>query len=231
MPYTLNNAPVTGFGAMIPERGNWTARVQLSTDTVFTKGQAVTFVVEDATFAGTIIRGGPFLSRASYLIVGGAGAWRLAVGPGALRSDGGIRLSAAADKLLSAVNMAAITAGLQGRERLTVQSDRTLGPASTRVKMTGAAVLDILGAWYMQPDGTTVIGTRPAPTIAAPVIVIEDYTPDDERVDVSVPSGEIAAFLAQMGGSVSGAPLEAPVAFKSCAVNLDGGKLRFTVNP
>jgi hypothetical protein len=237
MTFTFNNAPVSALNLTIPKIGNITARVVTTTDVDAPIGSRASLILEDLSIICTPIRGRNHLSRGNYLVVGGAGAWRLYVpsdpttgARGGLRSDAGIKLSTAANALAAAVNVAATRAGLAGRESVTVSNDRVLGPAHVRLGMTGAACLDTLGAWYMRPDGVTVIGTRPTGASSAK-IVVGPFDPSCNKLIVSLPQGDVAALVNSIGSTITGPTIEGEIIFESLEITIADGKIRYTVNP
>ena len=230
MAFTFNNAPISALNLSIPKIGNITARVTTTTDVDAPIGSRASLILEDLSIICTPIRGRNHLSRGNYLVVGGAGAWRLPVKSGGLRSDAGIKLSTAANALAAAVNVAATRAGLAGRESVTVSNDRVLGPAHVRLGMTGAACLDTLGAWYMRPDGVTVIGTRPTGASSAK-IVVGPFDPSCNKLIVSLPQGDVAALVNSIGSTITGPTIEGEIIFESLEITIADGKIRYTVNP
>lgn len=230
MAFTFNNAPISALNLTIPKIGNITARVTTTTDVDAPIGSRASLILEDLTIICTPIRGRNHLSRGNYLVVGGAGAWRLPVKSGGLRSDAGIKLATAANALAAAVNVAATRAGLAGRESVTVTNDRALGPAHVRLGMTGAACLDTLGAWYMRPDGVTVIGTRPTGASSAK-IVVGPFDPSCNKLIVSLPQGDVAALVNSIGSTITGPTIEGEIIFESLDITIADGKIRYTVNP
>lgn len=230
MAFTFNNAPMSALNLTIPKIGNITARVTTTTDVDAPIGSRASLILEDLTIICTPIRGRNHLSRGNYLVVGGAGAWRLPVKSGGLRSDAGIKLSTAANALAASVNVAATRAGLVGRESVTVSNDRVLGPAHVRLGMTGAACLDTLGAWYMRPDGVTVIGARPTGTSNAK-IVVGPFDPSCNKLIVSLPQGDVAALVNSIGSTITGPTIEGEIIFESLEITIADGKIRYTVNP
>lgn len=221
----------------IPKNGIFSARVTTTTDVTAPLGSRAQITLEDLTFVCTPVRGRNHLSRGSYLVVGGTGAWRHyipsnpTVGPkGGLRSDGGIKLSTAANALATAANLVAAKKGLAGRESITVTSDRVLGPAHVRVGMPGSASLDMFGPWYMRPDGVTVIGPRPTSTFTAK-IVVGPFDPACEKLTVALPQGDVAALVNSIGSTFTAPTVEGTINFESLEINISDGKIRFTINP
>jgi len=237
MPFTFNNAPISALNLTIPKNGNMTARVSTTTDVDAPLGSKSQIILEDLTFVCTPVRGRNHLSRGNYFVVGGAGAWRLYVpsnptvgARGGLRSDAGIKLSSAASALVAAVNVVAARSGLGGRENITVQNDRVLGPAHVRLGMTGSACLDTFGKWYMRPDGITVIGSRPA---GAPMakFVVGPFDPSCDKLIVSLPQGDVAALVNSIGSVITGSTIEGQINFESLDITIADGKIRYTINP
>jgi hypothetical protein len=230
MPFTFNDSPVSALNLLIPKIGNITARVTTTTDVTSPIGSRARLILEDLTIICTPVRGRNHLSRGNYLVVGGAGAWRLPVNSGGLRSDGGIKLSTVADALVAAVNITATSRGLGGRESVEVTNDRTLGSAHVRLGMTGSATLDTLGAWYMRPDGVTVIGSRPANNPLAK-FVVGPFDPSCDKLVVSLPQGDIAVLVNSIGSAITAPTIEGEINFESLEITIADGKIRYTINP
>lgn len=230
MPFTFNRAPISTLNLTIPKVGNMSARVTTTTDVSAPLGSRAEIIIEDLTFVCSPICGRNHLSRGNYLVVGGAGAWRLPVKSGGLRSDGGIKLSTAANALVAAVNLEATRKGLTGRESITVTSDRVLGPAHVRVGMTGSSCLDMLGPWYMRPDGITVIGNRPA-DISTAKVVVGPFDPSSDKLIVSLPQGDVSTLVNSIGSTITGPTIEGNIIFESLEIMIADGKIRYTVNP
>jgi hypothetical protein len=230
MPFTFNNSPISTLNLSIPKVGNMSARVTTTTDVTAPLGSRAQIILEDLTFVCTPVRGRNHLSRGNYLVVGGAGAWRLPIKSDGLRSDSGVKLSHVASLLKKGVDAVATQQGLVGRESVIVTNDRTLGPAHVRIGMTGASTLDILGAWYMRPDGVTVIGNRPTGTSTAKIIV-GPFDPSCDKLIVSLPQGDVAALVNSIGSTITGPTIEGEINFESLDITIADGKIRYTINP
>jgi hypothetical protein len=148
---TLAGKRITRARVHVPAWGTWYAEASL--DSEATLSGAVELVLNDATFRGTVLAGGPGLGRSEYRVVGGAGGWGKPLPKKSYANDAGV-------KLATVVADAAREAG-ETFDATTASSTR-LGPCWTRPADIAGRVLEQVApsAWYVGADGTTRLGRR-----------------------------------------------------------------------
>jgi hypothetical protein len=154
-------------------------------------GARVTLTLGGLVLAGTVRRGGTFVSSTGILVVGGADGWARTLGPRApYRADNGVRLSTvAADLAADAGERVALEPGVE----------RVLGYAWTRGAGVASGALDALsaGLWWVAPGGETRVGPRPAASAVpgATVYSVEACEPERGWARLSCPDDALGAFL------------------------------------
>lgn len=190
MTFALDAHDLTRAQLIIPPLGVWMARCYPVDAAAVATGARVTLTLGSLVLAGTIRRGGTFLSSTGILVIGGADGWaRMLARRDPYRADNGVRLSTvAADLAADAGERIALEAGVE----------RSLGYAWTRPAGVASVSLDALSAaWWMASDGVTHLGPRPAPTAipSATVYSVEAVQPERGWARVSCPDDMIGAFL------------------------------------
>lgn len=175
-------------------------------------------VVGNLTLAVAVVRTGGYAGSREVRFVGGAGGWRRQVQPRAYRAQGGVKLST----VLSDV---AKDCG----EQVTVaaSADRLLGGFYARQRAAASRVLrqTVGTGWYVDPDGVTQVGERPAPTISSEKAVVEF---DTAKGIAWVATDDIAAW--QPGALFSAPTFEGTRAVTSVSIDmLNAGRLRLVV--
>lgn len=182
----------------------WRAFVDTVEPITNATGTSVILSVNDVEFTGTIIDGDENIGRGAYVIVGGKGAWRNRVGPTTLKSDGGIRLSTAANHLLDALSLVT-TAGI---ETLVINAgDTVLGTAWAPIEASAANLLDTLcSSWLVNRAGQTIINGTSSTIIDAANYAVMRY-PLSRMFTLSPrkPS-DISDVFDAIGGFIEGDP-------------------------
>ena len=145
---SVNDVHIVKGTITLPNRGCWHADLWLNI--AGDVANPVSLVIGDLTMKATVFRSASYTGALSVRIVGGAGGWRQVIDP---RGYGGCPASVV-------LNDAARTVG----ETVSLERDTSLnafvrerGPASRVI----AQLFPLLApSWWIQPDGTTRIGTR-----------------------------------------------------------------------
>lgn len=206
---TLNGQIVTTCRVHLPAWGIWFAEVECSSDEVL-KG-AVTLVLDDVTFVGTIMTGGPSETRTRYRIAGGAGGWGRVIPANSYKNDLGVKLS-------TVVGDAATACG----ERLGTPPATRVGPSFVRAQEPASYVLDAVAPrdWYVDEAGVTQIGQRPAVA----------YTGQATRIaPPDTAQGRVELAPSSLLGLVPGAIVDGLEAIDVEHVLEAGGSLRTTL--
>ena len=154
----------------VPQRGVWYAECAMI-EAPELSGR-VTIALGDMQLSGTVdpaqtgTRGGQLFVR----IVAGAGAWGTLLAPKAYHSDAGVQAATVAQ---DAAREAGETISGAPTGSIGVRYVRRAGPASQALSDATA------GAWWVDYDGVTQVGARPALTPAADSYVVLDEQPGD----------------------------------------------------
>lgn len=150
---TFDGSTVATARLNVPAWGCWWAGVDLTEPE--TKSGALSLVVADQAMACAVVSGGVADGRASYRAVGGAGGWGKRVGAQPYADDSGVALSKVLTDLAREVG-----------ETIADIPSTTLGPHYARPACFAYEVLNLLAPknWYVDFDGVTHIGQRPAST-------------------------------------------------------------------
>lgn len=228
---SLNTQPVSevevNFGPRI-----WTARVKLISSETLSVGASVSLDLGGYILTGYILRGSSHLGMASYVVSGGGGAWRLAISPPELRSDGYVRLYTVIDQILSAANAAASASGTFGAESLTItEPDRTLARAWVTRADTAATALDALALnWIVLPNGSTRLGPNPGGIVNAKNYAVQVYDPAHKWALLAPRSiADVPPIFDAIGGALSGDPFSAPFQYNNVKLMLAENALRIEV--
>jgi hypothetical protein len=173
---SLGSAAISRARVQVPAWGRPWIDVELVTADVFAKGARPALVVADVPIVATVVDGGAHEGRAAYRLACGQGGWGQTIPRKSYANDAGV-------KVASVLQDAAAACG----ETLAGPLPSTrLGPHYARAEGPASEVLNGLAprGWYVDLDGTTRIGQRPATayTGAAP----------RTRVDPSVGIVELA---------------------------------------
>lgn len=165
---------ITDAHVVVPLDGIWHADVATATAPAAAPS-AVTVAIADLSLVGTVVRGDGHEGSYRARIVGGKAGWRRTVPARSYRHSAGVKRSTVLGDVAREVG-----------ETLHVMADASLGDAFVRQEGPAVRVLaQVLGAdWYVDTDGTTVTGGRPAGTVAGPYAVI-DYAADIGRAMVA----------------------------------------------
>lgn len=141
--------------------GAWKADVVLDGEHELAAGP-LTLTAGTLRLVGAVLRSSPYQGRTSASIVGGRGGWRETIGPKPYKLASGVKLSLV-------VGDAAREVG----ELVRVDTDAALGDFWVRMRgpaqrTLGLATSSARLGWYVDADGTTVIGTRASSPITSP---------------------------------------------------------------
>jgi len=147
---TLNGVASSRGRVQIPAWGAWWADVDLSDDAVLSG--AVTLLVGDAEFSGTIVSGGVSDGRAAYRVVGGAGGLGRTLPARGYHDADGVRVSTVVGDLAS-----------EAGESIVGASSARRGPHYARPAQAACVTLAELApqSWYVASDGVVHVGARP----------------------------------------------------------------------
>jgi hypothetical protein len=166
MAGTLNGEALTKARVQLGAWGLWWADVAVAGDFSLAVGSPASVVIGEVPMAGTVVSGGPFEGTASYRIVGGRGGWGRTLQYQGYRDDAGVRASKIIADLANASGE--ILKGALPTSRLGSHFARVEGPAYLMLGRLAPS------SWYVDLDGSTVIGSRPSST----------YSGDAPRVHV-----------------------------------------------
>ena len=186
-PASLGGLGVERVSLVVPSWGIWTADVQVASGELL--AGPTTLELGGVEFAGTIVSGGVYRERGWYRVVGGSGGWRNTIGALSYRNEAGVKLS-------QVIGAAARAAG----EEVASFTDRRIGPAYECPIAEASRSLDLLSreAWYVDEDGITHLGARPASEFTG------SYT-----VESNNPSRGLLTIAAEdIAGLVPGATIE-----------------------
>ena len=183
----------------VPQRGVWYAECAMI-EAPELSGR-VTIALGDMRLSGTVdpaqtgTRGGQLFTR----IVAGAGAWGTLLAPKAYHSDAGVQAATVAQ---DAAREAGETLSGAPTGSIGVRYVRRAGPASQALSDATA------GAWWVDYDGVTQVGTRPALTPAADSYVVLDEQPGDRVLEIGCGWGALAeAATCELGAHITGVTL------------------------
>lgn len=153
---TLAGLPVLAARVSLPAWGVWYAEVTLDGEHTLTGAQSL--VVADLTLRGTVISGGPQSGRSHYRIAGGGGGWGRTIPAWSRQDDGGVKASWI---LQDAAGRAGEVLGASlPSTRVAASWVRPAGPACAELERLFPS------GWYVDADGVTQIGARPASNLA-----------------------------------------------------------------
>lgn len=172
---TLNGFSVLSCRLHVPAWGPWYAEAEI--DRPEALAGAVTLVLADTTWRGTVLSGGPWAGRARYRLVGGAGGWGRTIPSVSYANDLGVKLAGVFGDAARACGetLGALPAGATGPAYV-----RPVGPASSALEQLAAE------QWYVDAAGVTQLGRRPARTYTGPATRL--------RTDLAGGSIELAAL-------------------------------------
>ena len=163
----LSGHVVTHARVMIPSAGTWMAEATLDDDGAGLSHEPfmATLTLAGTSYVGTLVRApSPYLGALRVRIVGGGGGWRKVVDALAYQSTAGVRLA-----------MVLSDAAREVGERVRIDVDKAIGDAFVRESCPAARVLHQIapGGWYVDRDGTTVIGDRDTSAIGTAFDLME----------------------------------------------------------
>jgi hypothetical protein len=203
MTATLNGRLCSEVRVSLPRYGVWTAWATLSTgDPVSASPGGALLQVAGLPLVGTVTRQGQRNGLCSVEMVGGFGGWGRPVPPDGFRADNLVRLSTFAESLATATGE---------RVLLPPGSDRKLGDVAARLGAVDAgALLSQVCAmpagaevipWWVAPDGTTWLSTRPGLAVSARVV-------DVDPLGRAYEFAEDNALPLMPGATIDGVPIE-----------------------
>ena len=169
---TVNGFSCTRCALKVANIGPWVASVDF-TDAPDVAG-AVTLQIGTLSLKGTIVntQDGTFGSGRRSRIVGGAAGWRKLVTPKGYHSDAGVRAQLVASDVAREVGET-LGGFVPSAERLGTDYVRQAGPAvQTLEDAIGVGV-----AWWVDYNGVTQAGPRPAAPVAASAYELLAYDP------------------------------------------------------
>lgn len=181
---SLADRRVTSARVTLPAWGRWYA--DATVDGEFDLTGRVTLKVADLTLSGTILSGGKDKGRSFFRVVAGAGGWGKNIAAESYDDDAGVKLS-------TIIGDAARAAG-ETIDASTLPSSARIGPRYARKAGPASSVLELHAprGWYVDEQGTTRIGARPASTL----IVKATHGPVNlARGTVELASDSIATIL------------------------------------
>lgn len=172
---------------------------------------SVTLVVNDVEFVGTIVGGDVNIGRGSYIVAGGAGAWRLRVAPTSLKSDSGIRLVTATNHLIDALRIVSTSMSLRAETATINNGTSVLGSAWVPIEDTAASLLDTLSSsWIVDRSGNTIInGTSSTIIEASRYAVVPRPQTKSFSLSPRTPL-DISELFDAVGGLIQGDPFMTP---------------------
>lgn len=159
---------ITSGHLHLPGSGLWQARIEVDHDEALA-GTLSLRMGETLTLTGTIVDGSVFNGSGSYLVVGGRGGWRKPI-PEKSYQGPLARLATIATDAARAVG-----------ETVSVRTDRVVGPY-LRLEGPASDVLRLAASFYVEPDGTTVLGVPPSGLVSPRVL---DFRPRVRVVSIS----------------------------------------------
>jgi hypothetical protein len=191
MPFLVGNVEIQRATSVLPEAGIWSVRADLVGGKAPEERARVTVQLGDLTLSGTVRIARVFAGRASALVVAGADGWSGSVQERRYRADNGVRLDRVAGDL---ARDAGETLGPLG-----ALSTAVLGYAWVRPEGPASHALNELGLpWYLDLDGSTCLGARPAVARAGLRLGV-DFQPVLRRALITSPTD---AFSTLTPGSV-----------------------------
>jgi hypothetical protein len=195
MAFTVAGFDIQRARAVLPEQRIWSVRAELVGEKAPAAGARVSVVLGDLALSGTVRVAEVHVGRAEVLVVGGADRWGSTVQRRAYRADNGVRLALVAGDL--ARDAGEVMGPLTGLE------SAVLGYAWVRPAGVAAIALEELERpWYLDLDGTTRIGARPAVVRSGLRLGVESYRPSLRRAELTSPEDALAAFVP--GSVISG---------------------------
>lgn len=184
---TLQGNRVTSARVSVPAWGLWFAEVSVDGEVTLAPGARVDLKIADVAFKGTILSGGPHKGRSTYRVVAGAGGWGKSIKRENYADDLGTRVA----KVL--VDAAALAG--ESVDTTTVATSLRTGPGYTRPEGPASQVLEerFPKGWYVDVDGVTRIGKRPAVPFTASVPRVSPV--DLARRTVTIAPETIAALV------------------------------------
>jgi len=185
--FALNALDVDSGTLTIPEYGVWHARLRLTTDKSFVRGELAELVMGDLSLRGRIRSGGPHVGASEYLVVGGADGWVKRVQKRPYRTGTGVKLREVATDLAQETGeMITVLRGV----------DRDLGYAWSRPECVASSVLRDLGVkWWVEPDGTTKVGKRPFIGKSTAKLSVSSYDPSFKMAALKLADDELSKVL------------------------------------
>lgn len=162
----LNGLPLTSAVLVEPAWGIWHA------DVVVASGEeqsgSVRLSLGERELVGTIVAGGVYREEGRYRIAAGAAGWRKPLPSKAYKNAGGVRLATVLGDLASAA----------GEQLGAVDQQKRIGKAFVRQPGPGSLALNDLvpDGWYVDDDGVTQFGSRPAGAFEAPFVLMTERT-------------------------------------------------------
>jgi len=190
---TVDGQPVPWIRVTVGYAGPWQAEVHVSTPDAL--GKPCTIKIGPLTLIGTPLAAmdGTYAAQRHTRIVGGAGAWGAAVPAAGYHNDAGIKARLIADDVARAIGET-IGQFVPAAERIGVDYARPAGTASS-------VLTAIIGnaAWWVDYQGVTHVGPRPATTVDPDLYTVLSYDPAERTATLqtddpaSIPVGATIA--------------------------------------
>jgi hypothetical protein len=221
MPFTAGGFDLQAADVALPGYGIWSASVSLADAQALTIGARVQLVLSDLTLVGTVRTGGEFVGETGYFIVGGADGWAKACKKKDYRTDSGVKLSQVVRDLAAEVGETVVV--LPAAERVVGYAWQRLAGAAS------SALRDLAGElWWLDADGNTYVGTRPASQVSASLeFAVKPYDPRWKRAGITSPDDLVAPFLP--GATFTAETLADPFTVQSMTVRVRTGSVALEV--
>lgn len=198
---TLDGQLVASARVHVPGRGPWFADVDLLEAPTLPSGRVV-LALGELALSGTVDAryAGAFGLQRRVRLVAGAGAWGVALPAKGYHNDAGLRAGTiAGDAAREAGEL--IGGFAPAAERVGADYVRQAGPASR-------ALEDVIGGvpWWVDYDGTTQVGTRPAAAAAPGTFEVLEHDPRARLVTLATDDLRSVGI----GSVLSDARLEGP---------------------
>jgi hypothetical protein len=210
----INGHRLTSLRLCVPNLGPWHAECDLIDDAQV--AGAVTLAVGELQLRGTVVEGGTFGLQRKVRVVAGAGGWGRVVPAKDYHNDAKLKARNVADDAAREVGER-IGTFVPADERVGYDYVRQQGPAAQ-------ALIDVIGgvAWWVDYDGATNVGPRPAVAPAAGSYEVLAYDPRERIVTLAVDDPRAIGI-----GSLLSARLDVPQTVRELEVVV-GEELRVT---
>lgn len=153
---------------VVPATGIWVADIRFE-DVYKPASGLLPLTLGALTLQGTVdlTQSGDFALQSRITVIGGHGGWRTVLPPKPNHNDGGITKSRIINDVAASVGeTVSLDPGVDGS--INVDFPQAAGPASRVLEQLFPSF-----AWWIQPDGSTRVGTRPTKDVTSKVELID----------------------------------------------------------